>query len=450
MSITKFTIIGLFFSWAGYVFISCSGTDSSFWIPEWNDISKQDDTDGWTIFNDQLSFSQPVSSMFSNDFEAHGWTFISNANSTITLEISHSGTSTKLNTTLFLYGPADSDDQFDPNSIAWDDDSGWGKNAKIENIFLEKKGKYLALVATKDGKGRGNYRLELQCVSDVPSSCGPDLIPSCMNQCGNVSEAQCSCDSECNFRNDCCFDMSLACDFRASDIDISWRTWLEPEFHKDTFLELIQFLDHEYARYSIYPPKDLVFNALIRSPLDQVKVVILGQDPYHGPGQAHGLSFSVPEGVAIPPSLRNIFKEVSTDIMNIDPSSEDFQYPPSGNLEPWADQGVLLLNAVLTVQESTPNSHADRGWEPFTDKIISLISQHKEHVVFLLWGKFAQKKASLIDESKHLILKAAHPSPYSASYGFFGCQHFSLANQYLEQHGLQGIDWYYSIWTPIE
>jgi uracil-DNA glycosylase len=176
-----------------------------------------------------------------------------------------------------------------------------------------------------------------------------------------------------------------------------------------------------------------VFNAFAQCPFDTVKVVILGQDPYHGKGQAHGLAFSVPDHVPIPPSLQNIYKEIKNDIGT--------DVPQTGNLERWAKQGVLLLNATLTVEQGNPGSHQGRGWEVFTDAVIQKISKEKEHVVFLLWGKFAQSKSSLIDENKHLILKAAHPSPFSAHNGFFGCHHFSKTNSYLQSHGKGPIVW---------
>ncbi len=231
--------------------------------------------------------------------------------------------------------------------------------------------------------------------------------------------------------------------FQASGIHSSWLDWLTPEFEQDYFLRLQDFLDQQYHDLTVYPPRELVFNSLIHSPLDRVRVVILGQDPYHRADQAHGFSFSVPRGQPIPPSLRNIFKEVSSDIVGIDPSSKEFNYPDCGNLIPWADQGVLLLNVVLTVRESEPDSHKNKGWEQLTDRIITLISEQKENLVFLLWGNKARAKASLIDDSRHLILEAAHPSPLAT--GFPGCRHFSQANQYLDAHGLNIIDWYDSL-----
>lgn len=217
------------------------------------------------------------------------------------------------------------------------------------------------------------------------------------------------------------------------EIEKSWKQVLGSEFDKDYFKELAQSVREAYLNGPVYPPPKFIFNAFALCPFEQVKVVILGQDPYHGPGQAHGLSFSVPDGVTIPPSLRNIYKEIESDLGK--------KIPESGNLEHWAKQGVLLLNASLTVQKSQPNSHQPLGWELFTDAAIRAVSEEKEHVVFLLWGKFAQNKEGLIDVSKHLVLKAPHPSPFSADRGFFGCQHFSKTNEYLKNHKLKPIDW---------
>lgn len=216
-------------------------------------------------------------------------------------------------------------------------------------------------------------------------------------------------------------------------IEDSWKKALAAEFKKDYFTNLANSVRKSYLNSTVYPPPKSVFNAFSLCPLPKVKVVILGQDPYHGPGQAHGLSFSVPEGERIPPSLRNIYKEIETDLGKAIPSS--------GNLERWAKQGVLLLNATLTVEKSRPNSHQTLGWEFFTDAAIKAVSQKQDHVVFLLWGKFAQNKESLIDQDKHLVLKAPHPSPFSADRGFFGCKHFSQTNQYLEKQGQKAIDW---------
>ncbi len=217
-------------------------------------------------------------------------------------------------------------------------------------------------------------------------------------------------------------------------IEPSWKELLKSEFNKPYFQQITLHLKTEKAQYkTIYPPGGLIFNAFDKTPVDNIKAVILGQDPYHGQGQAHGLCFSVPDGVAQPPSLINIFKELNTDI--------GMPIPTYGNLTHWAKQGVFLLNASLTVRAGEPMSHAKIGWAEFTDTVIRKISDIKEHVVFLLWGKFAQEKRVLIDESKHLILKAAHPSPLSAHAGFFGCRHFSKANQYLVSKGIDPIDW---------
>jgi uracil-DNA glycosylase len=217
-------------------------------------------------------------------------------------------------------------------------------------------------------------------------------------------------------------------------IEDSWKTVLKNEFSKPYFLEAVTFLKTERALGKIiYPPGSLIFNSFNTTPFQQVKVVLLGQDPYHGKGQAHGLSFSVPEGVKPPPSLMNIFKELHDDI--------GIPFPLHGNLTRWAQQGVLLLNASLSVRENEPLSHSSIGWTLFTDSVISKISSEKQHVVFLLWGKYAQQKQELIDETKHLVLKAAHPSPFSAYSGFFGCRHFSKTNEYLVKNGLDPIDW---------
>ncbi|XWS34421.1 hypothetical protein CRYUN_Cryun21dG0037200 [Craigia yunnanensis] len=215
-------------------------------------------------------------------------------------------------------------------------------------------------------------------------------------------------------------------------------TWLEAlpgELQKPYATDLCKFVEREISSGSvpIYPPQHLIFNALNSTPFHRVKAVIIGQDPYHGPGQAMGLSFSVPEGVKVPSSLVNIFKELKQDL--------GCSIPSHGNLEKWAAQGVLLLNTVLTVRKQQANSHAKKGWEQFTDAIIRTISQKKEGVVFLLWGNSAQEKSKLIDQTKHHILKAAHPSGLSANRGFFGCRHFSRTNQLLEQTGIPPIDW---------
>lgn len=213
-----------------------------------------------------------------------------------------------------------------------------------------------------------------------------------------------------------------------------WKNVLSDQFPKPYFQQAVTFIKTEKAQgKTIYPPGPLIFNAFNTTPFDEVKVVLLGQDPYHGYGQAHGLSFSVPDGVAPPPSLINIFKELNSDI--------GMPIPKTGNLTKWAKQGVLLLNAVLTVRANEPASHSKIGWMEFTNGVISKISDEKEGVVFLLWGKFAQDKQVLIDETKHHVLKAAHPSPFSADKGFFGCKHFSKTNEFLTKEGLAPIDW---------
>lgn len=217
-------------------------------------------------------------------------------------------------------------------------------------------------------------------------------------------------------------------------IEETWKEVLKDEFDKPYFQHIISFLKAEKATGKIiYPPGPLIFNAFHQTTFPKIKVVIIGQDPYHGNGQAHGLSFSVPQGIAPPPSLVNIFKELKTDL--------GIEIPRSGNLEKWADQGVFLLNASLTVRQNEPGSHSKIGWFQFTDQVIRKISEEKQGIIFLLWGKFAQEKQSLIDETKHYVLKAAHPSPFSAANGFFGCKHFSRANELLMKQQKTPIDW---------
>jgi len=216
-------------------------------------------------------------------------------------------------------------------------------------------------------------------------------------------------------------------------IEESWKEILWEEFQSPYFASLKEFLVKEKQQYTIYPPGNLIFNAFQHTPPDRLKAVILGQDPYHGTGQAHGLCFSVPPGIRMPPSLVNIFKELQTDL--------DIQIPGHGNLEKWADQGVLLLNATLSVRAGQAGSHQHMGWETFTNRVIETISEEKSGIVFLLWGRYAQAKESLIDKQKHLILKAAHPSPFSAHHGFLGCRHFSRTNAYLNKKGIPEIDW---------
>jgi uracil-DNA glycosylase len=216
-------------------------------------------------------------------------------------------------------------------------------------------------------------------------------------------------------------------------IEQSWKEHLSAEFKKNYFSDLVRFVKNEYAAKMIYPKGGQIFNAFEKTPFDKVKVVILGQDPYHEPGQAHGLCFSVNDGVALPPSLQNIYKEI-TDDLGITP-------PISGNLERWAEQGVLLLNATLTVQAHRAGSHQQKGWEEFTDAVIHRIAEEKEHIVFILWGSYAQRKGAFIDSNKHLILKSAHPSPLSSYRGFFGSKPFSKANDYLVKTGQTPIRW---------
>jgi uracil-DNA glycosylase len=216
-------------------------------------------------------------------------------------------------------------------------------------------------------------------------------------------------------------------------IEEGWKQVLMEEFQSPYFSSLKEFLVEEKRTHKVFPPGFLIFNAFAHTPFNRVKVVILGQDPYHGRGQAHGLCFSVPGGVPQPPSLVNIFKELHSDL--------GIPVPDHGNLEPWADQGVLLINATLTVRENQAGSHQNRGWERFTNRVIERTSELHDGVVFLLWGRYAQAKEGLIDGNKHLVLKAAHPSPLSAHNGFFGCRHFSRTNEYLEQHGKEAIDW---------
>lgn len=213
----------------------------------------------------------------------------------------------------------------------------------------------------------------------------------------------------------------------------SWLKHLESYFQSDAMRSLKQFLLLEQSQYQVYPPNRLIFNALTTTPLEQVKVVILGQDPYHGFGQAHGLSFSVPKGIKIPPSLLNIFQELHHDLGII--------MPQHGDLSEWTQQGVLLLNTALTVRAKQANSHRGKGWEGFTDEVIQLVSRSQQRVVFILWGRNAREKKNLINQSKHLILESAHPSPYSAQYGFFGSRPFSKTNQFLQQNGLPPINW---------
>ncbi len=216
-------------------------------------------------------------------------------------------------------------------------------------------------------------------------------------------------------------------------IEKSWKAVLQPEFDKPYFELLTSFVRHEYQTKQCFPPARLIFSAFDLCPFDKVRVVIIGQDPYHDVGQAQGLCFSVPEGVAIPPSLMNIYKELEHDL--------GIPVPHSGNLQHWAEQGVLLLNATLTVEAHRPGSHQNKGWEELTDAAIAALNARREHLVFMLWGAYAKRKGQVIDKRRHLVLTAPHPSPLSAYQGFFGCGHFSKANAYLVQHGQQPIDW---------
>ncbi|MGB4205715.1 MAG: uracil-DNA glycosylase [Bacteroidales bacterium] len=217
-------------------------------------------------------------------------------------------------------------------------------------------------------------------------------------------------------------------------IEESWKELLSEQFKADYFKKLKEFLVQEKKKYIVYPSGNKIFAAFEHTPFENLKVVILGQDPYHGAGQAHGLCFSVPDGIPKPPSLQNIFKEINNDM--------GLPIPASGNLEKWAKQGVLLLNATLTVRANQAGSHQGQGWETFTDEVIRTISKNKESVVFLLWGNYAQAKEILIDITKHHVLKAPHPSPLSVSRGFFGCKHFSKTNILLTNAGKHAIDWY--------
>jgi uracil-DNA glycosylase len=216
-------------------------------------------------------------------------------------------------------------------------------------------------------------------------------------------------------------------------IETGWKKQLTEEFEKDYFIKLTEFVRNEYKTHAVFPPGKLIFNAFDQCPFNQLKVVILGQDPYHGPGQAHGLCFSVNDGIKFPPSLRNIFKELNQDV--------EKPIPETGNLTEWAKQGVLLINATLTVRAHEAGSHQKKGWEQFTDAVIAKISAEKENVVFLLWGNYAIGKSKFIDKNKHLVLTSVHPSPLSASRGFFGNHHFSRTNEFLKEKGLEPVNW---------
>lgn len=217
-------------------------------------------------------------------------------------------------------------------------------------------------------------------------------------------------------------------------IESSWKKALEGEFEKDYFVKLTDFVRSEYLSGLVYPPAKFIFHAFELTPLDKVKVVIIGQDPYHGDGQANGLCFAVARGVRLPPSVQNIYKEIEADL------GRKTNYP-NGDLEEWAKQGVLLLNATLTVQAHSAGSHQKKGWEEFTDSVIKTLSDQKDHLVFILWGAYAQKKGAIIDESKHMVIRSPHPSPFSAYTGFFGSKPFSKSNNYLVGHGQTPIAW---------
>lgn len=214
---------------------------------------------------------------------------------------------------------------------------------------------------------------------------------------------------------------------------MDWKEFIQKESEKEYYKNLVLFLDEEYRTKTIYPPKKEIYHAFSLTPFEEAKVVILGQDPYHEKGQAMGLSFSVPDEIPVPRSLQNIYKEINTEY--------GFDIPKTGNLTGWAKQGVLLLNSVLTVREGEAASHQGKGWEIFTDEVLKLLDQKSEPIVYILWGNFARSKASLIKGKDHLVLEAAHPSPLSASRGFFGCNHFKLCNEFLKEHGCKEIDW---------
>ena len=217
------------------------------------------------------------------------------------------------------------------------------------------------------------------------------------------------------------------------NIEDSWKRRLQPEFDKPYFYNLTNFVKEEYSKHTIYPPGKFIFHAFNTCPFDKVKVVIIGQDPYHEPGQYYGFCFSVLDGVPFPPSLLNIFKEIENDLGK--------PMPESGRLERWADQGVLLINAILTVRAHQAGSHRGKGWEEFTDAVIKILNDEKGNIVFMLWGSYAQRKGAFIDRNRHCVLTAAHPSPLSADRGFFGCKHFSKANQYFKSKGISEIEW---------
>jgi uracil-DNA glycosylase len=339
-----------------------------------------------------LGFDAPEASEFVSDGAFDGYAFQARPGSTIRLEVTQRGSSRGLDTSLFLFAQDDTDAW---EEVGRDDESGWGQLSRLDKFQLPVwSSRFRAVVGTADGKGRGRYRLLLTCQA------GECALPA--------------------------LDV-------AAGVPEDWADALEEELAADSIPELGSFLWAQYATETVYPPQADIYRALELTPVKDVKVVILGQDPYHGAGQAHGLSFSVPDGVAIPPSLRNMFKELETDL-GIAP-------PTHGNLTPWASSGVLLLNTSLTVREHEPASHAGRGWEELTDGMIEALDDREEHVVFLLWGGHARRKARSIDTERHTVIECAHPSPLSARRGFFGCQPFSRANAALEAAGQGPVDW---------
>lgn len=341
---------------------------------------------------DDLAFGEVSEHAFDTDGQFFGYTFRAKPGTIISAEITRKGTASALDSTLFLLGRSDGEDW---EEVAFDDDSGFGKQSRLRDVKLpENFAEFMAVLGTADGKGRGHYRFELQCES------GECALPT--------------------------FDLDAA-------VPRGWRTALKQARQADSYFELQKFLETEYAVETIYPPKEEVFNAFKFVSFNKVRVVLIGQDPYHGAGQAHGLAFSVQDGIKIPPSLRNVYKELESDI-GISP-------PDHGNLSPWAEQGVLLLNTALTVREASPASHANRGWETFTDSVISELNDRDEPLVFILWGGHAKDKKAMIDATKHVIIEGAHPSPFSANNGFFGSQPFSKTNEALLSFGADPIDW---------
>jgi uracil-DNA glycosylase len=341
-----------------------------------------------------LDFDAPVTGEFLEDGQRFAWEFGAARDSAITLEVTQLGSSRGLDTTLTVFGRSGaSEAPWTP--IAFDDESGFGQLSRIRALELGTGfTHYLVVVATADGTAGGRFRLQLVC--DTGNCALPDL------------------------------DLKHR-------IPPAWRELVSAQVEADSFRELESFLEREYAGETVFPQRDDIFAALEITAPEDVKVVLLGQDPYHGAGQAHGLAFSVQDGVPIPPSLRNVFKELESDL--------GVAAPESGNLTRWAEHGVLLLNTSLTVREKQPASHAGRGWEQFTDGIIDSMNQRDDGVVFLLWGSHARAKKARIDLDRHVVIESAHPSPLSASHGFFGSQPFSKANAALESLGRAPIDW---------